>query len=602
MYFPPDFLDQIRTRLAPSRVIGRHLRLHGKPGGEHVGLCPFHDDSKPSLTISDRKGFYHCFACGAHGDIFTFLEKHKGLSFRETVTQLAQEAGLPLPQLDPEAERRHQKRQTLHDVMEQACRWFESKLYGQEGREALAYVQQRGLSAETIRAFRLGFAPDTRQGLRQHLLGGGTAEQLVLDAGLAIKPDTGQPYDRFRGRVIFPIHDARGRVIAFGGRVLGEGEPKYLNSPETDLFHKSYVLYGFHLARDSAYRTGSVAVVEGYMDVIALHAAGIRQVVAPLGTAVTEEHIKQLWQFACDPVICLDGDAAGKRAMARAAERCLPVLEPGCSLRFASLPKGQDPDDLTRTEGARAMRAILKHALPLSDVLWEMARSEINPTTPERKAAFERKLMEYAGRIRDRTVQLHYRNHFREKLWQWNRSAKGRKKEAVPAAAARLAVTGGGDLSLLVRYEHQLINLVLRCPALLAEASVREEFTQLETQHAILGPLHHAVAVFADAEDALPDAETLRQILVKRGFSTHMDYVDRQAFLDRHADKSAARECWRYLMSCHELARMEAEYTRAVAAETERTSEHVYALKKQLDMQAKQVAKHQKALDLILEG
>lgn len=598
MYFPSDFLDQIRARLSPSRVIGRHIRLQGKPGGEHIGLCPFHDDSKPSLTVSDRKGFYHCFACGAHGDIFTFLEKYKGMGFAEAVAQLAQEAGLALPQPDPEAEKSHQKRQTLHEVLEEACQWFESKLYGKEGVEALAYLKRRGLSSEVIRIFRLGYAPDRKQDLRQYLLGKQVTEQLLFDAGLVIVPEEGKPYDRFRGRVIFPIHDMRGRVVAFGGRILSEGEPKYLNSPETDLFHKGYILYAFHLARDAAYRTGSMAVVEGYMDVIALHAAGIKQVVAPLGTAVTEQHIRQIWQLADDPVICLDGDTAGRRAMARVAERCLSVLEPGCSLRFAQLPKGLDPDDLVRSEGPEAMRGILKNAMPLSEVLWEMARNETNPTTPERKAAFERKLMEYANRIGDRAVGQHYRNHFKEKLWRWNRPSKEPKEKK---NNTRIAVMKDISLKPLEWNEHQLVKLALYCPSLFDDAHIREEFFRLEMRHPRMALLHKAMMECADISEVSLDMTAFRQVLEAVGMSSHIEYLERQTLLDCSTDAAVAKEFWRYLMACYELTRIEAEYDHAASAESEETSEHVYALQKQRDFQARLVAKHQKALDLMLE-
>ena len=343
MAFPPQFLDDIRARIGLADVVGRRVRLV-KQGREHAALCPFHNEKTPSFTVSEEKGFFHCFGCGAHGDVIGFVMRADGLSFPEAVERLAADAGLEVPEQTP-AEREHAKRQAdLYDVMEKACAFFEERLGAHVGEPARDYLRGRSLDTDTIARFRLGYAPDTKTALRGALMSDTLPETMLIEAGLLIRPDNGTPYDRFRGRVIFPITDRRGRVIAFGARILGEGTPKYLNSPDTPLFNKGRVLYGMATARRAAHDKGRVIVTEGYMDVIALAKAGFVESVAPLGTALTESQLHELWRMAPEPLLCFDGDNAGQRAAWRAAERALPLLEPGRSLRFVMLPRGEDPD------------------------------------------------------------------------------------------------------------------------------------------------------------------------------------------------------------------------------------------------------------------
>lgn len=318
MAFPPGFLDELRARIRLSDVVSRRVRLQ-KRGREFTGLCPFHNEKTPSFTVNDDKGFYHCFGCGAHGDAIDFEREQSGLSFREAVERLAADVGLAVPAPDPRAREREEARRGLADVVEIACQWFEERLRGPEGAPARAYLERRGLDQATIRRFRLGYAPDARDALIKAFSqgkGGDSARDAIdidqlIAAGLAKRPDDGRaPFDYFRGRVMFPITDRRGRVIAFGGRVLGDGEPKYLNSPDTPLFEKGRVLFGWHVAREAARSAGTVLVTEGYMDVIALAQAGFDHAVAPLGTALTEQQIRELWRMAPEPVVCLDGDTA----------------------------------------------------------------------------------------------------------------------------------------------------------------------------------------------------------------------------------------------------------------------------------------------------
>ncbi len=336
MAFPPRFLEDIRDRVGLADVVGRRVKLIRK-GREHLGLCPFHTEKTPSFTVNEDKGFYHCFGCGAHGDVISFIQNTENLSFPEAVEQLAGMAGLAMPEETPEERARMQRQAGLAEAAEAAAHWFAARLRDAAGKAALGYLAERGVDDAALRRFRLGFAPDSREALKQALTGQGFTEAVLVEAGLLIQPEDGRPsYDRFRGRVIFPIADRKGRVVAFGGRILEGDGPKYLNSPETPLFHKGRMLYNMDHAVPAARDGAEVVVAEGYMDVIALDRAGFHAAVAPLGTALTEDQIAALWKLSDEPVLCFDGDEAGGRAAARAADRALPLLRCGPASRCAS--------------------------------------------------------------------------------------------------------------------------------------------------------------------------------------------------------------------------------------------------------------------------
>ncbi|MBV9078854.1 MAG: DNA primase [Methylobacteriaceae bacterium] len=417
MRFPPHLLDEIRARLPVSTVVGRKVRLK-KAGREWKGLSPFNAEKTPSFYVNDQKGFYHCFSSGKHGDIFTFLMETEGLSFPEAVERLAAEAGVDLPKASPEAARQEARARGLHEVVELAAAWFEAALAGRAGRAARDYLERRGIDEELRRTFRIGYAPPERYGLRDHLAGQGVAADAMAEAGLLVTgPEIAVPYDRFRDRVMFPIADLRGRIVAFGGRAMSADVPaKYLNSPETPLFSKGRLLYNFHRARPAAQEAGTLVAVEGYVDAIALHSAGYANVVAPLGTALTEDQLALLWRAADEPILCFDGDKAGRRAAYRAVDVALPILPPGKSLRFALLPEGQDPDDLVRAGGRAAVAAALDAARPLAEILW-MREAEAGPAdTPERKADQARRLREAVAQIRDETLRRFYRDDIETRL------------------------------------------------------------------------------------------------------------------------------------------------------------------------------------------
>ena len=419
MAFSPQFLDEIRARLSLSEIVSRRVKLQQR-GREHTGLCPFHNEKSPSFTVSNDKNFFHCFGCGAHGDVIGYLMRAEGVSFPEAVERLAAEAGLEVPVSSPEERAQEQRRAGLLEVMEAACMYYEKTLRSPAGRTALDYLYGRGLSDETIARFRLGFAPPGNT-LKTAIMSDAMPEALLAEGGLVRRPDDGRPsYDFFRDRVLFPIADARGRVIAFGGRTLGDGEPKYLNSPDTPLFDKRRTLYGLSQARAAAHDKGRILVTEGYMDVIALSQAGFAEAVAPLGTALSESHLALLWKVADEPYLCFDGDAAGQRAAGRSAERALPLLVPERSLRFITLPAGEDPDSLVSGtgpgQGAAAMEALIARATSLDSVIWRLETDGREFDTPERVAGLEKRLEDRALSIADRKVQFQYQAQFRQKL------------------------------------------------------------------------------------------------------------------------------------------------------------------------------------------
>ncbi|MFA9387445.1 MAG: DNA primase [Methyloceanibacter sp.] len=418
MKFSDSFLDEIRTRLPVSTVVSRRVPLK-RAGREWKGLSPFNKEKTPSFTVNDQKGFYHCFSSSKHGDIFTFVMETEGLSFPESVERLAGEAGVPMPAPDPQYERAAKERLGLIDALEAAAKLFEEALRGPSGREALAYAERRGLTRETLKEFRIGYAPGSRDALKNALIKQGFTEAQLLDTGLVIRPDDGRPsYDRFRNRLTIPILDVKSRVIAFGARALDpDAQPKYLNSPETRLFDKGSMVYNFARARQPAFEKSELIVVEGYMDVIALHQAGFTNVVATLGTAFTERQMEQLWLLAPEPVICFDGDRAGEAAAARAVDRMLPHLREGHSFRFSFLPQGQDPDDLVRSAGPDVFAACVRAAGPLIDMLWTREKSASSIDTPERRAAFEVRLETLLEAITNTRVKDHYRREVKNRLF-----------------------------------------------------------------------------------------------------------------------------------------------------------------------------------------
>jgi DNA primase len=562
MRFPPQFIDKLRNHSLISEVIGRRMQLK-RHGREYQGLCPFHKEKSPSFTVNDEKGFYHCFGCAAHGDAIRFVQEFDKLNYPEAIERLAGECGLPLPERSHYDEVQEKKITTLYDVMEHANQWFKAQLGTSQGEVARRYLRERGISDETVSQFHIGFAPASRDGLKQALLKMGISDGLMKDAGLIIVPDNGgAAYDRFRARLMFPIRDMRGKVIAFGGRILPalvQGDQpgaKYLNSPETELFKKGEVLYNLDRAKVAAREAGQLVAVEGYMDVIALAQAGIGYAVAPLGTALTASHIKLMWRTAREPVLCFDGDAAGGRAMERAAEQALPLLVPGCSLNFAVLPASEDPDTLIRTQGVKAMLDILSAANPLSETMFDLCQRREGADTPEKQAALEMKLMQVSEGISNATVKNYYRQFFRQKLWEMQRGKPAAKKEAARPA---LLLPEASEQQELARLERELMRLVVRQPVLLQLADVEEIFARIVFSRSEFAQMQQHILGAAQSGGVLAD------ILAKAGFAQQMEILLKQSAADP-SDDASMHHLWKQMSARYELAKMQAEY-REIASE-----------------------------------
>ena len=598
MAFPPEFLEEIRRRITLSSLIGRRVKLLRR-GREHTGLCPFHKEKTPSFTVNDDKAFYHCFGCGEHGDAIGFVMGVEGLSFPEAVERLAAEAGLEVPKDSPEERARAVRRAGQMELLEAATAWFEGQLRAPGGRAARDYLLGRGLREETISAFRLGFAPSTRGQLAAALGSQGFESASLVEAGLMKSPGDGGPLrDHFFNRIIFPICERRGRVIAFGGRTMGDSKAKYINSPETPLFHKGSQLYNIDKALKAVRDHREVLVAEGYMDVIALAQEGFPAVVAPLGTAITEEQIEALWRLDREPLLCLDGDAAGRRAALRAAERALPLLKPGCSLRFAFLPEGEDPDSLLKARGAQVLRDLLDRALPLVEILWHREADAREITTPERRAALRRSLRDAVQAVRDPELRQDYvdalltrfeaqfpsRRHQQGAFgrgarhgdtWGGARSgapqrALGRKGSA-PVRSWGAPMTGTGVLQrpdpdgLLRRREQLILALLVNHPDLLPD--VAEDLAALHFRDPALEPLRAALVDFAahlGAEDPENGAElspshldsaALKRHLGEQGFSGVVESLQSRkvlghgSFARPDATEEAARAGFALLLS-----------------------------------------------------
>ncbi|MGA8549697.1 MAG: DNA primase [Stellaceae bacterium] len=561
MAFPPGFLDELRGRVSLAGLVGRRVKLTRR-GRELAGLCPFHHEKTPSFYVVEDKSFFHCFGCGAHGDAIGFVMRADNLDFLEAVGKLAGEAGLAVPQATAEEREKAQRQKTLLETLEAAAAFYEARLWGPPGKAARDYLQGRGLDPDTIRRFRLGWAAEDRQALRR-ALSGDFPEPLLVEAGLLHRPDAGEPFDYFRGRVMFPIGDRAGRVIAFGGRVLGDGQPKYLNSPDSPVFAKGRVLYGWSAARAAASDRRDPIVTEGYMDVIALHRAGFASAVAPLGTALTEFQLQELWRLGPEPILCFDGDTAGRRAAARALRRALPLLQPGHSLRFAALPAGEDPDSLIAAAGRAAFDQILAMARPLSRMLWEIELGAGPADTPERRADLERRLTEDVALIADRTVQGEYRRFIREKLYESGRSAQARWRNPVRLRPTFVSEGPAPRRSPARAQREILFRILLQSPAVIEE--IAEEFAALDIPEPELDKLRREILEVEALRPGL-DAPALRQHLLLNGFAATVDAllspsVD-SGFLVRSSDPRAARDTWAHvigmLMGGHRSALAEA--------------------------------------------
>jgi DNA primase len=604
MRFPTSFLDEIKARLPVSEVVRHRVKLF-RAGREWKGLSPFNAEKTPSFFVNDQKMAWFDYSAGKNGNIFDFLMETEGLSFPEAVKQLAHEAGLALPRVSPEAEAKEKARASLYEVLALAASYFSARLAGGQGGAARAYLAARGIDAGLQSRFQLGYALPEKYALRDDLAAKGIPAQAMIEAGLLIHgEDIAVPYDRFRDRILFPIHDSTGRVTAFGGRALAkDAQPKYLNSPETALFHKGAILYNHHHARKAAHDGAQLLVVEGYVDVIAMTSAGFEATVAPLGTALSADQCELLWKMSEEPILCFDGDRAGRKAAYRAIDMALPLIGPGRSLGFALLPEGEDPDDLIRASGREAVTQVLSQALPLADLIWIRETESKDFATPERRAGLERRLGEIAREIRDEALRRYYQAEFKARLFQffgrqnftrsgyrpfkgtanalraagaktpWQRSGEPQNNLAAPPLVSQsLAISPlfrPGKSSLPPR-EGLILLLLLNHPGLIGPHI--EDLAEITFSSAEAGALRDALIASTASlaaerlpgqppDGPSPDAVSLRAATEGQGFGPILQKLDAMAAHASHwyvkagAAEADAEEVLKQALSLHRRAR-----------------------------------------------
>lgn len=563
MSLPKSFLDELRARVPISDVVSKRMRLT-RAGREHKGCCPFHKEKTPSFTVNDQKGFYHCFGCGKHGDVVGFIMDHDNLRFMEAVEQLAGLAGMQVPKPTREEAERFERQMSMYDLMDEAAKWYEQQLHDQKNKKIIKYLIDRGLSLSSIKEFRLGFAPSDDTILINHLKKTGYSIENSIEIGLfkISERKKGEVYPFFRGRVIFPVQDFQGRVVAFGGRVLPESHggppdksaPKYINSPETAIFHKGKMLYGLSRARKAIGEGEPVIVVEGYMDVIALSQAGFRAAVAPLGTALTETQVEELWRVMPEgkksPILCFDGDTAGQRAAGRSLERILPILKPDHSAKFAFLPEEHDPDSLIQAEGVQAMKRVAENAVGIFDMMWAEESRGRDFSQPEAKAGFRSALEKRARAIPNSSVQEFFIHEINQKIKsiflqkELNISGKNKRFEKVwgakkPVSSLNVAYRPPQLKPKPVRAEKLLrekilIATLINHPYLFEEFG--EEFGMIEIPDQGFSDLRHELIGFlasaGESDEISLDVQTVKQHLMGLGYGKILeDIFDRSLYL-----------------------------------------------------------------------
>ena len=589
MALPASFLDELRTRTPLSAVIGRRVKL-ARSGKQWKGCCPFHGEKTPSFYVYEDA--YHCFGCGAHGDVITFVMQTQGLPFMDAIGQLAAEAGIEVPKPTPEAAEAERRRLDVVGVLEAVQAHYQRRLGLPDGRIGRDYLLGRGLTEETIARFGLGWAGD-RGALTADLSRQGIEIDQLKEAGLIRQDDeTGRTFELFSHRVMFPIRDRRGAIISFGGRILGAGQPKYVNGPETPVFSKRRNLYGLNLARDGVRNGGTLIVVEGYMDVIAAAQAGFTAAVAPLGTALTNEQLEELWRVSPAPVLCFDGDTAGTRAASRAMELALPMLTPERSLKFATLPAGEDPDSMVRKGGATAFQAILDVAQSPSAALYEMVRGEAGDATPEQRAAFRTRLIEASARINDKSLGAEYRSALLDRFFASrarpapNRRGQG-SDQKWDKKRGQLGLPGGLRVPRPILQRDNttserariLTAILLRHPFLLNDVAQAYNALSMDTT---LTRVRDAIEHWAESAETL-DSAGLMDHLTKSGFERDVQYVlagapmPLPACASTEAMPAEAESGWWHIFGFlnvehlrEEVALAEADATRNLTPDTQR--------------------------------
>jgi DNA primase catalytic core len=591
MYFSSEFIDLLRERIRISDVVGQKVKLSPR-GKEYYGLCPFHAEKTPSFTVNNDKNFYHCFGCGEHGDVVKFVVETRGLDFVEAVKALAQEHGIAIPENHTEAEISSiQKLAGFYQVMAMAAKWFNEKLYSTHGLQAFKYLKGRGLTDEIIGKFNLGFAPDNIDSLYKFLLTQSVTKEQMIATGLITEPKS-QVYDRFRNRIVFPIYDNKSRIIGFGGRLLAESDnaPKYLNSPETVLFKKGHNLYAENLVLNSANKNKSIVIVEGYMDVIALNLVGINNVVATLGTAITQEHLQKIWRYCPNPILCMDGDRAGINAMDRCAKLALSMLKPGYSVQFVKLPAGYDPDDVAKNFGKNHLQSLLDAPIPLSEMLWQTSLHKLEVKTPEQKALLQKNLLDLAEEITHPNVKQFYKKFFNDRLWQNFSSYGTQNKVKEHKSSINGDLVNVKSLSALQRCELCLIALVIEYPFLLRNSQIYENFIMIESKINLSRDIYKAVEeAFVSASAIESDKDFSNNFKIGIGeklLPTQLNFLcgDNSYFIDKISIKNDNDivTLWEEAFDNYNLELLKTEYKNAMQSLDEGSMKIAIALQEEI--------------------
>lgn len=578
MVFSENFIERLKNSISIVDVIGAKIALK-KRGNVHLGLCPFHNEKTPSFNVNEQKQFYHCFGCGASGDIITFWSKTKNLSFAEAVETIAKHYGVKLPE-NKENSLKIDSQAVLFSLLNDASKFFVAQLHSYEGSKALKYLNLRGLGADVIERFSIGYAPKDSNLLLQTLRKLGYSYSDMQKVGLIKNID--KPSAFFWERIIFPIRDVKDRVVAFGGRVLDDAKPKYLNSPETDLFKKKEILFGFNDLQKKTLFDNEVIVVEGYMDAISLISKGYNEVVATLGTAISQSHLKLLWKISSKPVLCMDGDLAGFNAAKRASSSVLPYLIAGKSLNFAFLPEGQDPDDVVKVSGVKRLKEIIQKKVSLAEFLWESALKGQDEThTPESQAALKAFLNKLCEEIKDNDVKKFYKNYFNDRIWKKFSEAN----KLISGKIKSFPLFLGESLTEIQRLEAALCNIVYFVPELLCEVKIREFFCEKEPNlpelkefyNSVTASLSNEVFILQDIKDKMKTAiesEKLKQVFME---------VCQFSFASLYNNIDEARKLWNL---CHQkliLAKLKHEYGKKIVILDEQSQKHAFELKKQIE-------------------
>ena len=591
MYFSSEFIDQLREQIKLSDVIGQKVKLRIR-GKNITGLCPFHHEKSPSFNVHNDKGFFHCFGCGASGDVIEFVMKTRGIDFPDTVKALANEHGIALPETADKVESNEKQRLgRLYQVTGLAASWFSSQLNSSNGLAALKYLTNRGVGDDAIKRFNLGFAPDNRDALQKYLIANNVTKEEMLETGL-IGQSNDQIYDRFSNRIIFPITNNKNHIIGFGGRIMGQHSksPKYLNSPETILFKKGHNLYAENLVLTSTNRNKSIIIVEGYMDVIALSLVGMDNAVATLGTAITAEHLQKIWRYCKDPVVCLDGDLAGILAMERCAKLALPALEPGYSLQFVNLPEGNDPDDTIKNFGRNHLQDLLDKPISLSEAIWQTEFRKCRSHTPEQKALLQKNLMELAEQIKHQSIKQFYKKFFNDKLWQSFNPYKAKNKPVQSRQKSDSDLINVRNLSAVQRCELGLIALIIEYPILLKDNKIFNDFFMIESKIDFAPAIYQAIEESFAKVSLLEDSNTLtvefKKIITDKMQPAQMNFLcgNSSYFIDKISakDDNDVLHSWNESLANFNLELLRAEYKQAIQSSDENNMQRASILKDQI--------------------